>query len=365
MSTFLLPLCVVAWLAYANGANDNLKGVATLLGSRTAGYRGALWWGTGATFAGSLCALFLAHGLIAAFGGRGVVPDSIAGGSSFLVSVGAGAAAVVMAATLGGLPISTTHALVGALAGAGLAAAGGSSIHWGRLGTTFAVPLLLSPLLAALLAGAAYPALRGLRTRLGITRETCLCVGAEQLALAPQASSARITLSVGREGECMERYRGRLLGVPAGTAVDGMHYLSAGAVSFARGLNDTPKIAALLVAVTAASGPAPAFWIVGTAMAGGALLQARRVGKTMAFRVTRLNPGQGLVANLATACMVLGASAFGVPVSTTHVSVGSLLGVGVAIRGLVRSTLKTILLAWVVTLPAGFAAGWLLHAWQA
>lgn len=62
------------FVAYANGANDNFKGVATLFGSGTTDYRKALWWATGATLAGSLAALFLATTLVQTFQGQGLVP---------------------------------------------------------------------------------------------------------------------------------------------------------------------------------------------------------------------------------------------------------------------------------------------------
>jgi PiT family inorganic phosphate transporter len=78
----------------------------------------------------------------------------------------------------------------------------------------------------------------------------------------------------------------------------------------------------------------------------------------MSFDICPMNSRQGFGANLVTALMVTVASRFGLPVSTTHVSVGSLFGLGVATRGLVRSTASRVLLAWLVTVPAaGLAAG--------
>lgn len=63
----VLLFVTTLFLTYANGANDNFKGVATLYGSRTVSYRTAVGLATGATFAGSVCALFLAQGLVARF----------------------------------------------------------------------------------------------------------------------------------------------------------------------------------------------------------------------------------------------------------------------------------------------------------
>ncbi len=348
-------------LAYTNGANDNMKGVATLLGSRTLDYARALQLGTVATLLGSVGAVLLSGTLVVAFSGKGVVPEAVVGDPSFLSAVGGGAAAVVLIATVLGIPVSTTHALVGGIAGAGAAVVGPSNLHWGALGGAFAIPLLTSPFLAAAVVGLAYPAFRKARRAAGIQRESCLCVGEELVPVASEAAAARIrlALSTGRAPECRTVYRGRILGVTADRVLGGAHALSAATVSFARGLNDTPKIAALLLAA-GSLGTAGSMIAVGAGMAVGAALQARRVGHTMSFRVTEMNAGQGFTANLATAAVVLGASALGVPVSTTHVSVGALFGLGAATRTLVRRTLARILLAWVVTLPAAFLAAALL-----
>ncbi len=131
-------------------------------------------------------------------------------------------------------------------------------------------------------------------------------------------------------------------------------------MSFARGLNDTPKIAALLLA-GAVLEPLWVMVCIGLGMAAGALLQAYRVGHTMSRRITRMNSGQGFTANVATAFMVLLASRFGVPVSTTHVSTGALFGLGISTGELDTSTVHAILLAWVATLPAAFVVAWVTY----
>lgn len=73
----VLIILAVCFLAYSNGANDNFKGVASLFGSRTCGYRTAISWATVATFADSVTALFLAQALIKKFSGKGLVPDEL------------------------------------------------------------------------------------------------------------------------------------------------------------------------------------------------------------------------------------------------------------------------------------------------
>jgi len=136
--------------------------------------------------------------------------------------------------------------------------------------------------------------------------------------------------------------------------MDALHFLSAGAVSFARGLNDTPKIAALLL-VAGMIEPHWSLFIVGGAMAAGGLIQARRVAHTMSYKLTDMNSGQGFAANLSTAMLVTSASLHGMPVSTTHVSVGTLLGMGTVTGQAKWKTVIPILASWVITVPVAAA----------
>src|SRR5687768_6251441 len=94
----LLALAAVA-VTFANGANDNFKGVSTLFGSETTNYRRALIWGTVTTAAGSATALLFAGSLVAQFSGSGLVPDALTGQESFLAAVAGGAAATVLLAS--------------------------------------------------------------------------------------------------------------------------------------------------------------------------------------------------------------------------------------------------------------------------
>ena len=86
-------------------------------------------------------------------------------------------------------------------------------------------------------------------------------------------------------------------------------------------------------------------------MAAGGLVGARRVAETMSHKVTAMSTGQGLSASLATGSLVLAASLVGLPVSTTHVSVGSLVGIGVMNGKADFSVIRHIVLSWVATLP--------------
>ena len=354
----LIALIVAAaFLAYANGANDNFKGVATLFGSQSAGYRGALNWACWTTLAGSLASVWVAQGLLSAFSGKGLVPDVIAASPHFLASVGFGAAATVLAASYLGLPISTTHALTGALVGAGLVYAGGE-VAFSHLGSIFLIPLLVSPLLAMALAAATYLLFRMGRLRLGIDKESCLCVGAEIVESEPLPAMGERVLKpipvlqpqIGSSQYCQHVYVGKFLGVPVAAALTKLHYLSAGAVGFARGLNDTPKIAALLMAGSMFP-PVNRYAVVALLIALGGWLSAGRVAQTMSHRITTLNPGQGFSANLVTSLLVIGASRLGMPVSTTRVSVGSLFGIGLVAGSANRRVMTSIISSWVGTLP--------------
>jgi PiT family inorganic phosphate transporter len=86
-------------------------------------------------------------------------------------------------------------------------------------------------------------------------------------------------------------------------------------------------------------------------MAVGGLINARKVAITMSKKITPLNHGQGFTANLVTAALVIFASRWGLPVSTTHVSVGSLFGIGLVTRQANPRVVAGILMSWILTLP--------------
>lgn len=301
----LLLLLAVAFVAFTNGANANFKGVASLYGSGTATLRRALIWGTATTFAGSLTAAFFAEGMLKKFSGRGLVPDELVQSPGFVSAVALGAALTSFLATRFGFPVSTTHALVGALVGAGLAGSG-SEVNLTALGMQFLYPLFFSPAIAMVMGASVYLALRAFR-------------------LAPDQRTPTL---------------------------DVLHYLSTGAASFARGLNDTPKMVALLLVLPDLN----LHWTflgIGLIIAMGGLLDAERVAETLGKKVTAMNPGQGFAASLATAGLVGTASLHSLPVSTTHVSVGSLLGIGAATGQAHWRKVGEIFLAWVSTVPCG------------
>ena len=363
----LLAVCFLAW---SNGANDNFKGVASLYGSGTASYRVCLAWATVTTLAGSAAACFLAAELLKKFSGNGLVPSSLAATDSFAVAVATGAGLTVLFAARVGMPISTTHALTGAMLGSGWMAVGGQ-VDLGVLGRAFVLPLLLGPVAAVALGALLYVALHGLRLRLGISQDWCLCAGEEApVRIAPLPPSAGavaftgsgLSVSVGTPTECAQRYSGRVLGLDSQQVIGTAHFLTAGLVSFARGLNDTPKMAGLLL-VLPALGVRSSMLVLGVCIAVGGILGARRVAETMSHKISAMNPGQGLAANISTGLLVLGASTLGLPVSTTHVSVGSIVGIGLTGQSPPnRSVVRSIVLAWVVTLPCAAASAAVVFA---
>ena len=234
-------------LAFANGSNDNFKGVATLEGSATCSHGKALAWATVMTFVGSIAATYFASELLTRFGGKGLVGADVAADPVFIAAVASAAAGTVLLATRFGMPTSTTHALIGALIGAGMAANG--PVHYEVLSDKFLLPLFLSPLVAVLGTMALYPTLRIARRGLGITRDSCFCIGEETVEVVPGMTSAhaiayekKLSVRTGKAVSCHTRYQGHVLGLSAARALDAAHFASAGVLSFARGLNDLSLI---------------------------------------------------------------------------------------------------------------------------
>lgn len=367
MIVSLVLFLATCFLAYSNGANDNFKGVATLFGSKATSYKKAIWWATITTLAGSVASIFLAAELVKNFSGKGLVPDAIIASPIFLFSVALAAGTTVMLATVTGFPISTTHGLTGALLGVGLAAVG-MQVNFGKLGSSFFLPLLISPLIAVCLGALVYIVARFARVKLGVTKDWCVCIGeAQQFVPVTQPASALSlhresfpTISMAKQEDCTQRYNGNVIGISLQKIVDSAHFLTAGSLSFARGLNDTPKIVALLLVIQAL-GIKSGMVAVALGMAIGGLLNAQKVALTMSKKITYLNPGQGFTSNFVSAFLIIVASRWGVPVSTTHVSVGSLFGIGLVTKQANLAVITQILLSWVLTLPIAATLGFIIY----
>jgi len=361
---YLFLFATALFLAYVNGANDNFKATATVYGAGALGYRRSLALATAAQVCGSLASVFLAGVLVKAFGGKGLVPDGTVANGQFLLAVGIGAAVTVMVATRVGLPVSTTHALLGGLMGAGLVFAP-FELAWSSLSANFVVPLLISPVLAIALTSALYPVASRARRWLGIEAESCVRFEEDapmDVAAGPQPAAMRggpgsVRVSVGQD--CQTQYLGDVFGVSAQQAADTLHMGSAFSLGFARGLNDTPKVLGILMAAQFAGlGARPTLLLVACAMAIGGLIHSRKLAQTMGKRITPMNPGQGLLANWVSSGLVIGASFMGAPVSTTHVSTGAIFGIGAWTKQANWGLVTGIVLAWVGTLPLALAVAY-------
>lgn len=338
------------FLAYANGANDNFKGVATLYGSGLVSYKKALAFTTVATFLGSVTSIFIAQALIAAFSGKGLVPNAVAELPIFALSVSAAAAITVMIATRFGFPISTTHALTGALVGSGLTAAVGG-VAFAKLGSAFFLPLLLSPIFSLILAFCFYPLVEKL-----VPSKNCVCVSPAVAVNDNVVAATANPFIIADTSVCDTAGASKVLSFDSKKTIDGLHFISAGLVCFARGLNDTPKLAALLLMVPFLNSNT-SITAIAVVMAFGGLIHSRKIAETMSHKLTTMNHEQGFAANFITAIVVNLGSKYQLPVSTTHVSVGTLFGIGLKTKKANASMVKQILAAWIFTLPVAALFG--------
>lgn len=145
------------------------------------------------------------------------------------------------------------------------------------------------------------------------------------------------------------------------SASEGLHWFSGATISFARGLNDTPKIVATLLVI-------PAFWaneaygLVAGAIAVGAIAGARRVARMLSHQTTPMELAEAVTANPVAAGLVGPASFWALPVSTTHVTSGGLFGIGwIRREGANWKRVREIVWSWIGTLPMGAAIATALY----
>jgi PiT family inorganic phosphate transporter len=362
----ILTIVSASAVAWANGANDVSKGVATLVGSRLATYRRGLAWGTLWTAAGAVTALAVAMSMLRTFS-IGLVDGPFATSAGFPLAVAVGAFLWVLLASRVGLPVSTTHSLTGAILGTAIAAGGTQGVRWALALKTVAAPLAFSPIAAA---GIAYTMHAYANRRLSVASRYCVCVREKSLVMLPEptdsAVAARVVtlplVVVNEARTCASSET--LRGVPL---TDMAHWLTSAALSFARGLNDTPKIVALAIAAATTVGlkRQSVCVVIAVVMAVGSFVYGRRVTRTLGERVTDVDPLEGLAASAVAAGLVLAASFVALPVSTTHVASGAIVGVGLrsGSQGVHWGTVRSMVTAWLITLPvsAGAAAtAWIL-----
>jgi inorganic phosphate transporter, PiT family len=363
----VLALACGALVAYLNGANDVSKGIATLAGGGVTNYRRAILWGTVWTGMGGLASSVLSQAMLGTFG-AGLLAHKSTLTLTEALAVLLGVAACVGLATRLGFPVSTTHAIVGSVAGVYAFSLGMGRVNWQTLGGKVALPLLVSPFLALILVLGTFHAERYITRRSGTTPE-CLCVDFHPVlppeswvvqgnSLAISQAARSVDIRVGSQAACVAD-------VPSAFHVTSsqLHWLTSGATSFARGLNDTPKIVALVLPISALSAGVPfgktlAFAAVAVGMVAGSWLAGKKVTHVLAEEVTPMDHREGFIANLVTAALVGPGAALGLPMSTTHVSSGAIVGAGIPKQeSLNWRTVKSMVLAWIVTVPLAAALG--------
>ncbi len=309
----LVALIVVALIFdLLNGLHDAANSIATVVSTRVLRPQYAVAWAAFFNFIA-----FLFFGLhVAQTIGTGIVAASVID------------PAVVFGALMGaicwnlitwglGLPSSSSHALIGGLAGAGIVKGGLGAIVWSGLGITSAA-IVLSPLLGFLLA------------LLLVLAVSWLFVRATPLSVDNVFRS--------------------------------LQFVSASLYSLGHGGNDAQKtmgiIAVLLYSQGALNGSfyVP-LWVVlscQAAMAIGTLVGGWRIVRTMGSRITHLHPVQGFCAEAGGAATLFLATAFGIPVSTTHTITGAIVGVGAArkVSSVRWNVASRVVVAWVLTMPA-------------
>jgi len=314
----LIALVAIALLFdFLNGLHDAANSIATIVSTRVLSPRYAVAWAAFFNFIA-----FLVFGLhVAKTIGTGIVAPSVI---TDQVIFGALMGAIVwnVITWLGGIPSSSSHALIGGLVGAGVAHSGWTAIVWTGLGKTIGA-IFLSPALGFVLA----------------------------LLLVLAVSWAFV------------RTRPALVEMVFRQA----QFVSASLYSLGHGGNDAQKTMGIIAALLFAHGALQGgffvpLWVVlscQAAMALGTLFGGWRIVRTLGSRITRLTPLQGVCAETAGSITLFLATGFGIPVSTTHTITGAIVGVGAARRtSAVRwNVAKDIVIAWVVTMPASGAIG--------
>ncbi len=336
-------------LAWANGANDTGKPLASLVAAGALNERRALRWAAAAGLVGSCAALWLGADLARLFTGSGIIDDPTRHADAFAPAVAGGAAIAVLLASRFGLPVSTTHALLGALVGTGLTLHG--VITWSAVGIKIVMPLLVSPMLAVVMS-----LLLGVIVRHGASYlgRSCVCT----VTAAMPGGQTMSTPIIGELSTCTAAGAAPMA---TGAGVGRWLHMGSGlAIAVARGLNDTPKIAALIlpIAILFPAGDTCAIAAIGLLIALGGWLAGRRVMQVMATKLVHLEGKEAEAgsANLTAAVLILAASPAGLPVSTTHVTTGALVGAGALAGGLSGRWLGGILFAWLTTLPLAAVA---------
>lgn len=382
------------YMAWAIGANDVANAMGTSVGSGALTIRRAVIVAAILEFSGAL----FVGGHVTDTVRKGMLDMELVQADPQLLLYGmlgalASAAVLLTVATAYGLPISTTHSIVGAIVGFGAVALGVDAVNWGKV-AQIVVSWVTSPLIGGALAFLTFNLVRYLildrenpfesARRMGplffffvtfVIALVTLFKGLANLKLdldLPIALAASLALGIAGAfvgGWFIRRVKrtrddardGRFAGVERIFVV--LQVMTACAVAFAHGSNDVANSVGPLAAVnTVVSGmsltqKAPVeIWMLGIGGIGivfGLATWGYRVMETVGRKITELTPSRGFSAELAAALTIVLASRLGIPVSTTHILVGCVLGVGLA-RGIAALDMRVvgrILVSWLATLP--------------
>jgi inorganic phosphate transporter, PiT family len=309
----LVALIAVALVFdFLNGLHDAANSIATVVSTRVLAPQYAVAWAAFFNFIA-----FLFFGLhVAQTVGTGIVATEVVD-SAVIFGALMGAICWNLITWWLGIPSSSSHALIGGLAGAGVTKAGAGAIVWSGLGITGAA-IVLSPLLGFLLA--------------------------LLLVLAVSWIFVRSTpLSVNNTFRTLQ-------------------LLSASLYSLGHGGNDAQKTMGIIAVLLYSQGALGEsfyvpLWVVLTcqaAMGLGTLIGGWRIVHTLGSRITRLHPVQGFCAEAGGAATLFLATYFGIPVSTTHTITGAIVGVGAArkVSAVRWNVASNVVVAWIVTMPA-------------
>jgi inorganic phosphate transporter, PiT family len=387
MPTLVAIVCAF-YLAWNLGANDVANSMGTSVGSKALSLSQAI--GIAAIFelAG---ALLFSHAVSANLVTGVIDLDRFADRPQLFViamlAVLLSAGVWMNLATWLGLPVSSSHATIGALTGVGIVAIDWQAIHWDKLGL-ISLSWVLTPLLSGLVATLVYRALRSAflvespthRIQEWIpwlTVGLVLVFGAIVLPSVTDRLQLRLihhhlsdrALMLGMGGLMVTGLNLWLLHQPlASRSIEQIlaqfQIISACFVAFAHGSNDVGNAIAPLAAIVQieAKGALPIaglalpFWVLaigGLGIVAGLAVWGRKVMATIGEGIIPLQPSGGFSAEIATAITILLASRFGLSLSTSHALVGAVVGVGLAQPGLKIQTgvLKSIALSWLATMP--------------
>lgn len=295
---------------FTNGWNDAANAIATVVSTRVLSPLQAILLAAGANFAGALISTRVAKTI-----GGGMVEPTLVTEPVVLVAM-LTAALWVALMTVFGLPISASHSLIGGVIGAAVANAGLAVLKWSGI-----IPILLAIVLSPVIG----------------------------LVLAVVSMIGLMWLFRRRPPGTLNRIFGIL------------QIFSAGVFAVSHGTNDAQKVMGVITLALFSGGflteiEVPV-WVIlasGTAMALGTAVGGRRVIQTLGLKLTHLQPIHGFTAETSATITINLASALGIPVSTTHIITGSIMGVGSAKRlTAVRWGVgRKIIWAWILTLPA-------------